>query len=148
MPFEPFFKRIPSILSLPTIFRAGRDRLKAIVAAAPRPELEQAILRIGIVGVILAYLVWRLSHPAAIDPAKIQVLYVTAGLLTFSIGLALQILAMPKTSVSRRLVGMVADNGVTSYFLIQMGEAGAVILGVYLFITIGNGFRFGRLYLH
>jgi two-component system sensor histidine kinase RpfC len=29
-----------------------------------------------------------------------------------------------------------------------MGEAGAVILGVYLFITIGNGFRFGRTYLH
>src|SRR4030095_14756169 len=29
-----------------------------------------------------------------------------------------------------------------------MGEGGAVIIGVYLFITFGNGFRYGRSYLH
>jgi len=29
-----------------------------------------------------------------------------------------------------------------------MGERGAFVLFVYLFITFGNGFRFGRLYLH
>src|SRR5207302_16740 len=28
------------------------------------------------------------------------------------------------------------------------GEGGAVIVGVYLFITFGNGFRYGRFYLH
>jgi two-component system sensor histidine kinase RpfC len=43
---------------------------------------------------------------------------------------------------------MVADNAVTSYCLIQTGEPGAVIIGVYLFITFGNGFRYGRRYLH
>ena len=148
MLFGSFFKRIQPILSSRTIYEVGRERLKAIVAAAPRPELEQAILRIGIVGVILVYLLWRVSRASTVDSAQIQVVYVTSGLLTFAVGLALQILAVPKTSVPRRLVGMVADNAVTSYFLIQMGEAGAVILGVYLFITIGNGFRFGRLYLH
>ena len=36
----------------------------------------------------------------------------------------------------------------TSYCLIQTGEPGAVIIGVYLFITFGNGFRYGRSYLH
>jgi CheY-like chemotaxis protein/HPt (histidine-containing phosphotransfer) domain-containing protein len=29
-----------------------------------------------------------------------------------------------------------------------MDEGGAVLLGVYLFVTFGNGFRFGRAYLH
>ena len=32
--------------------------------------------------------------------------------------------------------------------MLVMGEGGAVVVGVYLFITFGNGFRFGRLYLH
>ena len=43
---------------------------------------------------------------------------------------------------------MVADNAVTSFCLMQMGEGGAVVIGVYLFITFGNGFRYGRRYLH
>jgi len=43
---------------------------------------------------------------------------------------------------------MVADNAVTTYCLMNMGEGGAVIIGVYLFITFGNGFRYGRRYLH
>jgi two-component system sensor histidine kinase RpfC len=43
---------------------------------------------------------------------------------------------------------MVADNAVTTFCLMQMGEGGAVVIGVYLFITFGNGFRYGRRYLH
>src|SRR5439155_8279909 len=45
-------------------------------------------------------------------------------------------------------LGMIADNAVTTYCLIRLGEGGAVVLSVYLFITFGNGFRFGRVYLH
>ena len=159
MLFGPFFNRIRPIMSSPNAYQSGRERLKAmiqsgrerlkaIIAAAPRPELEQAVLRIVIVGIILAYLLWRVSRAATIDSAKLEVLLVTSLLLTFAIALALLILAVPRKSVPRRVIGMIADNAVTSYFLIQMGEAGAVILGVYLFITIGNGFRFGRTYLH
>src|SRR4030095_10007296 len=47
-----------------------------------------------------------------------------------------------------RYVAMVADNSVTTFCLSQMGEGGAVVIGVYLFITFGNGFRYGRRYLH
>ena len=43
---------------------------------------------------------------------------------------------------------MIIDNAVTTYCLIRMGEGGAVIIGVYLFVTFGNGFRYGRLYLY
>ena len=51
-------------------------------------------------------------------------------------------------SVARRFLGMIADNAVTTYCLIRMGEGAAVVLFVYLFITFGNGLRFGRVYLH
>src|SRR5581483_889848 len=66
----------------------------------------------------------------------------------FGVALTARILVSGRESVARRFIGMVADNAVTSYCLIRMGEGGAVILGVYLFITFGNGFRFGRVYLH
>src|SRR5207248_2956997 len=79
---------------------------------------------------------------------KYEVLAVTSGFLAFSVLLTIAILATPRHSISRRFIGMIGDNVVATYFLSQMGEGGAVILFVYLFITIGNGFRFGRLYLH
>ena len=50
--------------------------------------------------------------------------------------------------MSRRYAAMLADNVVTTYCLMNMGEGGAVVIGVYLFITFGNGFRYGRRYLH
>jgi two-component system sensor histidine kinase RpfC len=43
---------------------------------------------------------------------------------------------------------MIVDNAATTYSMILMGEGGALIIGVYLFVALGNGFRFGRAYLH
>ena len=148
MALAPFYSRFRSILSSQTQRWLSRDRLKAVIAAAPRPELEQALLRVGIVGFILAYLFWYVLRDGIIEPEEYEVLVVTGGFLTFSVLLTLRILAAPRVSVLRRFIGMIGDNAVATYFLSQMGEGGAVILFVYLFITIGNGFRFGRLYLH
>src|SRR5262249_21270541 len=62
--------------------------------------------------------------------------------------LLLRVLFTGRPSIPRRYLGMVADNAVTTFCLMQMGEGGAVVIGVYLFITFGNGFRYGRRYLH
>src|SRR5439155_20109307 len=137
-----------SILSSLTQRWLNRDRLKAVIAAAPRPELEQAVLRVGIVGIILAFLFWYVLRDGRIESAEYQVLTVTSVFLAFGVLLTLRILAAPFVSVPRRFIGMIADNVVATYFLSQMGEGGAIILFVYLFLTFGNGFRFGRLYLH
>ena len=77
-----------------------------------------------------------------------EVLFVSISFSLFALALVVRILTSGETSVFRRLLGMVADNAVTSYCLIRMDEGGAVILGVYLFVTFGNGFRYGRRYLH
>ena len=73
---------------------------------------------------------------------------VGAGFLALAIALVVFVVASDKDSVPRRVVGIVADNAATTYFLLQMGESGAIVVGVYLFVSFGNGFRFGRLYLH
>ena len=42
---------------------------------------------------------------------------------------------------------MVTDSGAATFCMYLAGEAGVSMLGVYLFITFGNGFRYGRNYL-
>ena len=148
MVLAPFYSRFRSILSSLTQRWLSRDRLKAVIAAAPRPELEQALLRVVIVAAILAFLFWYVLRDGRIESAEYEVLTVTSVFLAFGVLLTLRILAAPHVSVLRRFIGMIADNVVATYFLSQMGEGGAVILFVYLFITFGNGFRFGRFYLH
>ena len=118
------------------------------VAVAQRPELEQSLLRVAIGGLVLVYLASHVYRHMQVTDNEAQVLWVAIGFFVFSIALTAQILRNQAVSVARRFLGMVADNGVTSYCLIQTGEPGAVIIGVYLFITFGNGFRYGRVYLH
>src|SRR6185369_5138210 len=48
----------------------------------------------------------------------------------------------------RRYAGIVVDNAGITYFMAMMGEDGAVMFGLYLFIIFGNGFRYGGRYLH
>jgi len=118
------------------------------VSAANRPELEQSLLRVVIGGLVLLYLTFNVYRDNHVTDDEAQVLQVAVGFFVFSIALTLQIVTSNSGSVARRFLGMVADNGVTTYCLIQTGEPGAVIIGVYLFITFGNGFRYGRAYLH
>ena len=42
---------------------------------------------------------------------------------------------------------MFADAGGTTFALTLTGDKGVWLIGVFLFITFGNGFRFGRSYL-
>ncbi|HEX8012948.1 MAG TPA: ATP-binding protein [Casimicrobiaceae bacterium] len=124
-----------------------RDGLKATLAASRGPEREQALLRVGIGGLVLAYIAWYVLRDHAMRPDEAEVLAVAAGFVLFSVGLALRVLSMPNGSLARRFLGMVVDNAVTTYAMIRLGEGGAVVLFVYLFITFGNGIRFGRVYL-
>lgn len=118
------------------------------IARTHRPELEQSLLRVAIGGLVLVYLIFSVYRDHHVTDDEAQVLWVAIGFFVFSIALTFEILSSQKISIARRYLGMVADNAVTSYCLIQTGEPGAVIIGVYLFITFGNGFRYGRPYLH
>jgi two-component system sensor histidine kinase RpfC len=131
-----------STLSSQTQHWLSGDRLNAA------PELEQAVLRVAVVGVVLAYLLWYVLRDGTIEPAEYQDLGIISGYLAFGVLLTLWILAAPHVSVARRFLGMIGDNAVATYFLSQMGEGGAAIFFVYFLLIFGNGFRYGRLYLH
>jgi len=113
-----------------------------------KPELEQAILRVAIAFIVMVYLSLYALQIERLTENEIQVVAVSIAFFLFALGLTARIFFEPGESIPRRYLGMVVDNGVTTYCLMQMGEGGAVIIGVYLFITFGNGFRYGRRYLH
>ena len=121
---------------------------RARLAGAQRPELEQGVLRVLLVGLVYLYVLWTVNRDGRIDRHDAEFILVGAGFVVLGVALLLRVLFVGGPSPARRFVGMVADNGATTYCLIQMDEGGAFVLGVYLFVAFGNGFRFGRSSLH
>src|SRR5436189_118076 len=81
----------------------------------------------GIACVVLGYLSWFAFQTDARDHPVSEVLWVAITFFLFAGALAVRILTTHEVSVFRRFLGMVADNAVTSYCLMRMGEGGAVI---------------------
>jgi len=57
------------------------------------------------------------------------------------------IIIVPKITPVRRYLSMILDVLFITYSLISLGEFGATVIGGYLFITFGYGFRYGNKYL-
>jgi hypothetical protein len=147
----------PAIAAAPSARQASlgvrdwttRKGLARLIARCDRQEVQQAWLRVVIGGAVLIWL-WYVAHQREANAPQqhAEVLVVAVTFFVFSCLLVFRILQAGAPSVRRRFLGMIIDNAVTTYCLLRMGEQGAVIIGVYLFITFGNGFRYGRLYLY
>jgi two-component system sensor histidine kinase RpfC len=70
------------------------------------------------------------------------VLFMSAAALLFG-----GALLRPQPSPIRRCLGMALDLTTTSAVLVSAGEGGMPLFGVYLWVTMGNGFRYGKRYL-
>lgn len=120
-------------------------RLNWLKRSRPRPdtELEQASIRLVILAILFSYLSQYL-------PKDNTSLFVAAIFAVCSLAALLWILCFisSKASVTRRMAGMVLDIGTTTFFMAEMGDAAAVVFGVYLWVTLGNGFRYGARYLY
>jgi two-component system, sensor histidine kinase RpfC len=122
--------------------------LRARLRARPDREHEQAILRVVLVGLITVYMWGRIT--AAAHPVVDDDRLLLGGLLAFFV-LALAIFAAicvwPAVNPPRRILGMLVDAGCTTFALFLTGVAGVWLVGVYLFVIFGNGFRYGARYL-
>lgn len=120
-----------------------------MLALAPRPEIEQAVLRLTIGTLVLLVLLCRLLVQDKPSAELSQMVWFLAGFVTFSGAIILLILSRPQESPLRRiLVMIIADNTAITYFIFLMRESGVLVLFLFLFVAFGNGLRYGRLYLH
>ncbi|MHB1188627.1 ATP-binding protein [Thiobacillus sp.] len=121
-------------------------RLQAHVRARPDTEFQQALIRLCIVvGFYLYFSFGGLGHSPAIDA---QSHFLGLGLTLISLSLLMGSMLDPDVSVPRRSIGMLHDFTVATYMLAISNETGAPIVATYLWVTLGNGFRYGMPYLH
>jgi two-component system sensor histidine kinase RpfC len=110
-------------------------------------EHEQAALRIIIVGLILAYMALFHGAPTDWSPVELTLVVGLTGFFLVALAIFAAIVIWPGKNLPRRLIGMLADNGGATWYMCLAGEYGFSMIGVFLFVTFGNGFRYGRRYL-
>ncbi|HEX6265604.1 MAG TPA: hypothetical protein VFZ81_01775, partial [Burkholderiales bacterium] len=130
---------------------AAFSRVQAAIAAAragDAMELEQSWLRLLLVGAVAIYLLVALLYDRVLADGDLRVLLLIT--LTFLFGLAhlYWILAHPGVNHQRRRVAVLLDMGSITVMMTVSGELGFMLYGLYLWVVLGNGFRYGRWYLH
>ncbi|MFZ1413598.1 MAG: response regulator [Defluviicoccus sp.] len=123
------------------------DRIARRLKERTDSEHEQAAIRVAIVGMLFGYLTFfglvSEHHPREVELGAL----LAGGYLAVSLGYLVLIFAMPEESPGRRLTAMVTDFAMTSAFLYFGGKAAAPFYPIYLWVTLGNGFRYGLPYL-
>ncbi|MGH8085626.1 MAG: ATP-binding protein [Lysobacter sp.] len=109
-------------------------------------EHGQAMIRIAVLSVVLVYL---LVHGSGAGPDAAASYVLALVFVGFAVGVGLigWIVALPGRSDLRRGIGMLADYGLMTAAMIRMGEPLGWVYVILLWVTIGNGLRFGNRYL-
>lgn len=118
-----------------------------MLSKAPRAELEQALLRVAIPAAVMVYIVLDDLIGDPLSMTEREAFWFALGFFLLAVAFAAVVLNATDGSPSRRVIGILIDNAANTAFLLLAGEAGAFVFGIYLFVTFGNGFRYGRTYL-
>ncbi|WP_456417401.1 ATP-binding protein [Thiolapillus sp.] len=110
-----------------------------------RHEWAQAVVRVVISSIVLAYILWTGSEPS--NHAYPVVVQIGGAYLFYSFVLIGSFWIWPDPLVGRKLLTMVSDIGITLYGMHLYGEASAPFFVIILWVSIGYGVRFGQRYL-
>lgn len=113
----------------------------------PDSELAQVIVRFAITALFCAYLGSQVQSEAS-QGALYFTWLILIGELLVSTGLLVGIVVNPGVSHVRRWIGMFADYSALAGVMCLMGEPASPLYSVYLWVTIGNGLRYGTRYLY
>ena len=111
-----------------------RSRLRG----RPDSEHEQALIRVVIMSLIFLYF-----STTELD----SVTLLAGNYLAVSIVIFTWILISPAKNLPRRVLGMIGDMAGASFGLALAGDAGSPLVALYLWVIVGNGFRYGVNYL-
>ena len=114
-----------------------------------RPDSEhgQALTRVAVVTVILVYLLGVTSGAAERnEPLQLVFLFFAIEAVV-GLGLIVGIALRPGVSHTRRVIGMMADYAMMGAAMHVLGESLAPVYVILMWVTIGNGLRFGERYL-
>jgi two-component system, sensor histidine kinase RpfC len=130
-----------------TALRAAFEWMRARLFNRPDSEHKQVLVRIAITALFSAYLGWHVGAEAASSQLFV-VWLILLGECLVSVALLAGILHDPRISHVRRWIGMLADYTAIGAVMALQGETASPLYGVYLWVTIGNGLRYGSRYLY
>ena len=110
----------------------------------PNSEHEQALVRIGIALLIVLFVVVNVP----LQQRSLTLQSTIGFFIVLSSALLLHIGWRPPPSTPRRVIGILNDVGGVTCAMLYAGELGVAIYLFYLWITFGNGFRFGKSFLY
>jgi two-component system sensor histidine kinase RpfC len=122
--------------------------LKRRLSGRPDSEHGQALVRLAVLAIVLCYLLVRGPDAAGTPREYHDVLLMVATGFVVGLGLVLAIIERPATSHLRRIIGMVSDYGLMGAAMIRMGEPLAWVYVIIMWVTVGNGLRYGNRYLY
>lgn len=122
------------------------ERIRTRLRAREDSEHAQVLVRIVITALFSSYLGWQLGE-AGSGPALYLTWLFLIGELAISFVLLAGILLHPAPSHARRWIGMLADYTAIGAVMFLEGETATPLYAVYLWVTIGNGLRYGPTYL-
>lgn len=111
-------------------------------------EHGQSLVRIAFVSIVFVYF-YTDYFVSRVDDTSLTVARIIVAIsLVMSLSIFAVIVWRPGKSVIRRLLGMLHDVVAISFGMYLGEGAGAAVAVIYLWITIGNGFRYGVPYLY
>lgn len=110
-------------------------------------ELDQTRVRIRIDLIVLLYMFVIFGFDGYTE-REIWMLAAMIAVLACAIGAFVLVKRFPGHYPPRRLGMAVLDMGAITAFMYQGGAANAVLFPLYLWVTLGNGFRYGKNYLY
>ncbi|BHH84622.1 response regulator [Desulforhopalus sp. 52FAK] len=136
--------------TLEKTYKMGTNRFRNLVSYWDnRPDLEhqQALLRVGVGLIAFAYLLYTILGDRSLSGDDWYVLFTSGTFFIIAFFILLWLTIVPGVSVVRRVLGIVIDNGATTAVLYFHGMLGTPLFIIYLWVSFGNGFRFGQRYL-
>jgi two-component system, sensor histidine kinase RpfC len=115
------------------LFRQLKNKVTEIKSVSD--ETEQALIRVTFVSFITLYL---LVNGSGVEPVALCLGYLFCGFL-----MLFNILRNPKKNERRQWVAMVMDITATSLEQMISGSMAGVFIGIYLWLIIGYGLRYG-----
>jgi two-component system, sensor histidine kinase RpfC len=123
-------------------------RLPERLRSRPDSEHEQILVRVVYSLLIGLYVATSVNNDHTIDAFERTSLLLSLAHFAASLALLVDILLRaPSTSVPRRACGMLLDLSALTVGMHVGGSLGAPLYPTYLWITFGNGFRYGPSYL-
>jgi two-component system, sensor histidine kinase RpfC len=116
--------------------------LRARLAARPDTEHEQGVLRLIIGALLIAYLL-----PGSSGHEREMILWIGTAQFVLGVAIFLRIAFTAHISPARRVFAQLADVGTITAYMALCGEAAAPLFLIYIWVTLGSGFRFGARYL-